>query len=285
MYNFYYGTRATIRKDPLRFLLAVKRALPRFANSLPDSAFTHLFDLLSTTVTTRRPVFVETGVGSSTLLLIYFAMLRGGHVLSWDTNSAKASLVRQACADAIEPYFGLSISKHWTFVSSDSLSPHTGLPILPQLAKKVDLSVHDSDHTWATIKGEIEAVVPLLSDGAVVCVDDANQTSVHTYEPIINVTRRKLNLPPIQPLPGNQGVPHYEQIPVLLARHFSGVLLRRGDFDAYLKNDIYYAWYEVDRASMGEVGMERFKTLKGRFGAWQVTKRRREASRRVSKAK
>ena len=47
MYDFYFGTRDHIRKDPRKFLLAIKRMLPRWCNSIPDSEYLALYDCLS----------------------------------------------------------------------------------------------------------------------------------------------------------------------------------------------------------------------------------------------
>ena len=59
MYDFMLGTREEIVADPRRYLLSVKRMLPRWANSLPDSEFHALIDLVAYQ-DRDRPVFVET---------------------------------------------------------------------------------------------------------------------------------------------------------------------------------------------------------------------------------
>lgn len=274
MYNFYLGDRRALRRDPRPFLIAIKRMLPRWANSLPDSEYEALIDLLGGTRLPVRPVFVETGAGASTILLLHFAMLRGGRVFSWDMNSSKGSFIRGVAAETLELLHGKSISEHWTFVSSSSLSPHTGLAVLDKLTSRVDVTLHDSDHTWNTIGGEISALVPLLREGALVCVDDANQDTIHTYEPIVNVTRRKLGLKPIKPLPGNRGEPHFRRIPGLLRKYFRTVESVKTTFLKHLKNDLYYRWYDLDRRSMDSVGMEKLETVSNRFAVWRVLGRR-----------
>jgi len=278
MYDFYLGSPEKLRRDPRSFLLAVKRMLPRWANSLPDSEYQVLIDILEAIGPKGPPVFVETGVGASTIVLLHFAMLRGGRAFTWDMNGSKGSFIRSVCAETLEPFHRKPISEHWTFISSTSLSPHTGMPILPELIDHIDLSLHDSDHTWNTVEGEIQSVLPLLRDGATVCVDDANQDTIHTYEPIINVTRRKLGLASIEPLPGNRGKPHYLRIAQVLQARFVKVRRVRTKFAEYLKDDPFYHWYDLDRRSMGEVGMERMKSLTKRFGAWRVSNARARKS-------
>ena len=273
MYDFYLGSREEILEDPLSFLIAVKHSLPRWVNSLPDSEYIALAGIIQDYVPEESPIIVETGVGSSTLLFVFFAMLRGGRVFSWDMNSEKASHIRSVCADAFEQILNRPVSAHWTFISSMSLAPHTGLSMLRELTTRVDLTHHDSDHTWQTVSGEVTATIPMLSEGSVVCVDDANQTYKHTYEPIINVTRKKAGLSPIEPISENRVEPHIVTIPRLLGRSFRRVDDLTKDFKTEIGNDLYYRWYKVDRDRMNEVGMEVFASLPRRFGAWRVAKR------------
>jgi len=272
MYDFYFGAREEISADPLTFLLAVKRSLPRWANSLPDSEFLYLGELIQNMPPDRRPVFVETGVGASTLLLGYFAMANEGRLISWDSNSSKASFIRSVFADTIEKHLEKAATAHWTFVNSLSLSRHTGIEIVTELTDRVDLSLHDSDHTWETVGGEVEALIPVLADGAVVCVDDANQAYLHTYEPIINMMRKKVGLTRIAPIEGNQCAPLFEKVPELLRQHFGTIEDVSGDIKARLDRDLYYDWYRTDRQRMSETGMEEFETMTKRFGAWKVSK-------------
>ena len=271
MYNFYYGSRNDIKKNLKDYLLGIKRTLPRWANPLPDSQYLALYDLLEKKNLGPNSVIVETGIGASTIMFLHFAMISGGRLLSWDINSSKASFIRSVTADTLEQYHRRAISVHWTFVSSSSLSPYTGLAILDEFVDHIDFTHHDSDHTWQTVGGEVAAVTPFIRDNGVVCVDDANQTYLHTYEPIINVTRRKLGLDPIDPIGGNQTIPHYEAVPTFLRSQFSEVADVGERYRAEIARDPYYSWYRVDRRNMTEVGMERFEDFSARFGAWRVS--------------
>lgn len=271
MYNFYFGSRDEIEKDPRSYLVAIKHSLPRWANSLPDSEYYVLMDLIESMNLSGPPTFVETGIGATTILFIHYAMQSGGKVFSWDMNSSKASFIRSVCADTLEMYHKKPISDHWTFVSSDTLSPHTGISIAGELTARVHLSHHDSDHTWDTIRGEISALLPLFEDGAIVCVDDVNQDYQHVYEPILNITRRKLGLNPIRPIAGNRAEPHHAKIPALLAEKFDRIEEVGGAFKSYLNDDLFYAWYETDRRNMSTTNMERMDTLEKRFAAWRIS--------------
>lgn len=273
MYDFILASPEEIAADPRHYLVSIKRMLPRWANSLPDSEFHALIDLV-TLQDRDEPVFVETGVGASTLLFLHYAMARNGRVFSWDMNGSKASFIRSVAAETLEPYHGRPISDHWTFVSSMSLAPHTGLATVCEMTDRIDFSMHDSDHTWETITGEIDSIIPALVDGSIVCVDDANQIYIHTYEPIINMTRKKAGLPPIAPLEGNRGDPHYKNLPEYFARHFEQVERPKHSFAKRLGEDPFYSWYSADRQGMEKLGMERLDDLEGRFVAVQVSGRR-----------
>lgn len=274
-YDFNLATAQEIREQPARYLIALKRLLPRWANSLPDSEYLTLQELVELRLDVPSPVFVETGIGATTLLFLHYAMLRGGRVISWDMNGSKASFLRKVAAETLEMHHGKAISTHWTFVQSATLSPHTGIGIVGELTDRVSFSHHDSDHTWDTISGEVGALLPHLDEGGIVCVDDANQTYQSTYEPIINMTRRKLGLPPIAEIAGNRGLPHSDRIPGLLQAAFGQVEDVSRAFAKRLEGDLYYEWYAVDRKRMSEVGMEQMQTLEKRFCAFQLRKRRK----------
>jgi len=273
MYNFFLGSRDDIEADPRTFLVAIKRMLPRWANSLPDSEFHALIDLIESQDHARPPVFVETGAGASTIVFIHYAMQHGGRVLSWDLNPSKGSFIHGVCGETLAAHHGKSVSSHWTFVSSGSLSPHTGMEVLGELVDRVDLSFHDSDHTWETTKGEVEAVLPLMEDGAIVCIDDANQGYRHIYEPLVNMTRKKIGLPPIDAIADNRTEPLYDNVPRLLRRYFERIDEMNEPFRSRLEDDLYYTWYNVDRRRMSEMGMEKFADVRNRFAAWKLSGR------------
>tara|TARA_B100001971_G_scaffold154732_1_gene144151 strand:- start:172 stop:375 length:204 start_codon:yes stop_codon:yes gene_type:complete len=47
MYDFYFGTKEEVDSDPKKFLLTIKRMLPRWCNSIPDSEYLALYDVIS----------------------------------------------------------------------------------------------------------------------------------------------------------------------------------------------------------------------------------------------
>ncbi len=274
MYSFYFGEKEELAKDDFQFLLSIKRMLPRWMNSLTDSSFSILNNILRENTAPGRAQILETGIGATTLLLVHYAMKFDGHVYSWDMNSSKGSTIRQVIAETLEPFHRKSIADHWTFISSDTTCPHLGVGIIGDLVDELHITHHDSNHTWSVVGGELAGVMPVLGEGAVVCIDDAHQGYEHTYEPIINVGRRKIGLPPVPPMDGNSCAPLYERVPDYLRENFNRVDLLDGLKDADVEDDLYYAWYAADRRNMASVGMEKMNELAGRFVAFRVAGRK-----------
>jgi hypothetical protein len=197
-------------------------------------------------------------------------MERGGRLISWDMNGSKATFIRTVASETLERLHGKAISSHWTFVQASTSCPYTGTGIIGELTDRVNFSHHDSDHTWSTISGEVGHLLPYFQDGGIICVDDANQIYQSTYEPIINMTRRKLGLDSIPEIEGNRGKPHCDRIPELIGKYFGKMKDVTEGFEEKLSEDLYYQWYAVDRQKMNQVGMERMKQLVDRFVAYQI---------------
>ena len=70
MYDFYYGTKEDIEKNPEDFLLFCKRMLPRWINGIPDSECLSIFRTLSL-LKSPQPIILETGCGASTIALFF----------------------------------------------------------------------------------------------------------------------------------------------------------------------------------------------------------------------
>jgi len=263
-----------LNEDQIRqILVAIKRMLPRWMNSLPDSEYHAIIDLLIKN--NLKPLnIVETGIGASTIALIHFAMATNGKVYSWDINSTKASYIKTVVVDTLEKIHKKPVTNHWNFIYSSSLHEYTGLSMAKEITDKVDFSFHDSDHTWKTIAGEIEEIKGLYVENSIVCVDDANQKYINFYEPIINMIRNKANLSKIPNIDNNVGEPHYKKIKPLLLKYFNNVEEIETSFHNRIQNDPYYNYYDADRSGMSSVGMEILDDLKGRFVALRLNSRK-----------
>ena len=72
MYNYIYFTKKQILENPINFLIFVKRLLPKYVNSLPDSAVVSFYEILKNNNKNSNGI-VETGVGASTVILFFFS--------------------------------------------------------------------------------------------------------------------------------------------------------------------------------------------------------------------
>lgn len=279
MYDFFLGSPEEIAGNETKFLIAVKRMMPRWVNSVPDTEFLSLAALLdeqgrAARAGGRRFVIAETGAGASTLACAYYALKYDGLALSWDLNGEKGSLIRTICTETMGNVFTKHVDTHWKLVAHDSLSPYLGLAILPSLVDHVDIFFHDSEHTWNTVHAELKAVTPLLVDGAVVALDDANQDFLHTNMAYINTFRRKLGLPSLPNPHGNTSMPFYQETERFLQANWSQVDYLPDLYKQNVRNDPYFAYFDAEFDIKAELGTERVEKLEHRFDSWRVSKQR-----------
>ena len=138
MYDFILGDKETILQnndEEKKYLLSVKRMLPRWCNSIPDSEFLAIYDVLNEEGSkVEKPVYVETGSGASTIVLFWFAMKNGGKLYTWDTNGSKLHFLRNVIQDAILRVFqDYSIWQVWCPVAMMSTSPYAGITALQEI--------------------------------------------------------------------------------------------------------------------------------------------------------
>lgn len=278
MYDFYLGTREEIARDEIKYLIAIKRMMPRWTNSIPDSEFIALAKLLdeqgARLTAGRKLVAVETGAGASSLAFAFYAIKYDGLAMSWDYNGEKGSLIRTVCTETMCNYFRKHIDNHWKLVAHDSLSPYLGLPILNELVDHVDLFFQDSEHVWQTVRGELEAVTPMLRDGAVVALDDANQDYLHTNIAYINMFRKKLGLPAVVRPENNTTNPFYTETERFLCERWEQVEHLPDLYKQKYQTDPYFAYYDAEFEIKATLGTERTEKLEHRFDSWRVAKRR-----------
>lgn len=273
MYDFVLGTEKQVLANEKSFLLAVKRMLPRWLNSIPDSEYGAICTIAEQACrVNKNPTIVETGVGASTLALVWFAARNGGHVFTWDISSAKAAEIRQVCNEALGPYIG-DIRNHWTLVPWMSTSNYLGISNLSEVEKKVCLSFHDSDHTWSNVEAEISAVSPLMLDGGIIALDDANLRWIDTNIGLVNTYRRKLGWPSLNPTmtAAQTGEIHWQRALRLLRGNFENVTHLEDEYKLGFAEDPYFAWFDTEFQVKTELGTEQKEALMHRFDAFQVT--------------
>lgn len=277
MYDFYFGTREDIEKDPKAWLLAIKRMLPRWINGIPDSEFLGLYDLMLKIesegvvqgITDR--VLVESGCGASTIVLLYFAIRWETELYTWDISSNKLAYLRSILTDTLLRHFSdANLFRHWKYVAFSSCSKHAGMEILSELRKSVCACFLDSEHTWATLGAEIQALCPVMANGGIVAIDDGYYRFERVNTAYVNMIRTKVGLQPAA-IPDNEGPMFWKRAADLLEKHFSKVVdLEGGTYRTSFTEDIFWQYFDADRKSMAELGMEKLAELSHRFDAWQV---------------
>ena len=271
MYDFYFGTPEEIIRDPKRFLLTIKRMLPRWCNSIPDSEYLAIHDLLAAVTLPERPVLVETGSGASTIVLCYWALATNGELYTWDIDGAKLAYLRGVLNDTLMRHFtDRNLHNHWKYVAFSSTSPHAGIPMLGELGKRVSACFLDSEHTLDTLMTEVRFLTPLLSDAALVCIDDGNYAYVHHNTAYINMVRRKQGLPPIPEAPGNLGQRFWQEVQHHLQHSFRSVEYLNDPYKQTYRSDLFWSYFRADRETMAGLQMEKTEDLEHRFDAWRV---------------
>ncbi len=269
MYDFYFGDKEDISSDEEKYLISIKRMLPKWMNSIPDSEYLALHRVAGE-IKQDKSVFVETGLGASTLVLLFNAIKNNGILYSWDTNGEKASQIRTVCTETICQYFDCNIGKHWKVVNYFSTSPYAGLPILSELDEKVNLFFHDSEHVLSVILDELKAITPLLSKDAIVCLDDANYNFKHTNTAFINIVRKKMSLAPIEDLEGNISKEFYIEVESYLKNNFDRVTKIKDTYKKEYKDDLFFTYFNNELQIKSSLKMEKLDSIEHRFDAWKL---------------
>ncbi|BCB96317.1 hypothetical protein JZK55_12390 [Dissulfurispira thermophila] len=271
MYDFYFGKREDIEKDPKRFLLAIKRMLPRWCNSIPDSEYLALYDVLDDLKLLDKSVLVETGSGASTIVLCYFALKTGGELYTWDINGSKLAYLRSIINDTLMRHFvDKNITNHWKYVAFSSISEFAGVGMLKEMGKKVNACFFDSEHTLDVLMAELKGVTEILANEAVVAIDDGNYFYKSYNTAYINMIRAKHNLPPINESPDNIGRHFWEEVSEYLKKNFKNVEYIKDTYKQTYQTDIFWTYYKTDREVMSGLDMEKTDDLDHRFDAWKV---------------
>jgi hypothetical protein len=277
LYDFYFGSREDIEKDPQKWLLTIKRMLPRWPNGIPDSEYLALYDLLQAwekdnpSSINRSTVLLETGSGASTIVLLYFALKWDMELYTWDISSNKLAYLRGLLTDTLMRHFSeKNIFNHWKYIPYSSNSSHVGISVLSELGKKVGASFFDSDHTWKNLESEVSAVCPLMASGGIIAIDDGNYQYKNYNTAYINMIRTKLGLDSLE-IEDNECQPFWEEVENVLNSHFKKIQnLNGGSYRQTYKQDLFWSYYRSDRDNMGKLGMEKLGDLAHRFDAWKV---------------
>ena len=271
MYDFYFGKKSDIDNDPKKFLLTIKRMMPRWCNSIPDSEYLALYDVLAEHDMPDAPVLVETGCGASTIILCYFALKHIGELYTWDINGNKLSYMRGIINDTLMKHFDdKNLHNHWKHIAYSSNSVDAGIPVIGELGKRVSACFLDSEHTLEVLMQEVRNLAPLLTDEAVVAIDDANYAYKYRNTAYANMIRMKLGLPPVQESEDNKGRHFWEEVSSYLKENFQAVEYIDDSYKKTYQADLFWSYFKNDRAIMSDLDMEKTADLDHRFDAWKV---------------
>ncbi|MDD1664079.1 MAG: hypothetical protein LUQ32_01880 [Methanomicrobiales archaeon] len=271
MFDFYFGTREEIERDPALYLITIKRMLPRWCNSIPDSEYLALHDLLASSDLPERPVFMETGSGASSIVLAYWALKTGGELFTWDIDGAKLAFLRSVLNDTLMRHFtNKNLFSHWRYTAFSSTSDHAGILILSELGKEVSLCFFDSEHTLDTLMREVKGACDVIGDGGIVAIDDGNYAYIHENTAYINVVRKKQGLPPVPEDAAMLCRPFCVVVGEYLKERFPKVEYIDDSYKKNYRSDIFWSYFRSDRETMAGLAMEKTDQLDHRFDAWRV---------------
>lgn len=272
MYDFYFGSKKEIKDDPIKFLLTIKRMMPRWCNSIPDSEYIAIYDATKNIQLPKNPVFVETGSGSSTIILCYLALQNNGELYTWDINGSKLFYLRSIINDTLMKYFSdMNLNNHWKYIAYNSNSRFAGIDILKELNKKISACFLDSDHTLNVLKKEITSICKNCSKEAIISIDDGNYSYKYQNTAYINMIRKKQELPPIDNPSDNNSGHFWKEIDNILRKKFKNVEHIKDSYKTKYQSDIFWSYYNSDREIMGKLSMEKTKDLEHRFDAWKIS--------------
>lgn len=271
MYDFYFGEPDEILANEEKYLLFIKRMLPRWVNGIPDSEYLAIFDILKKIdLESKPPVLVETGSGASSIVMFYFAVKYNGKLYTWDINGSKGSFLRSIANDTICKSFSVALHKHWDFIAYSSTNEHLGIKILKELNQKIDFCFIDSYHTLDNVLSELELIVSNMNYQAFVAIDDGSYTNKSENYSYINMFRKKLGLEPVLEPPGNKCKEYYIEVERFLRKHFTNVEKIKDSYKQTYQDDLFFSYYQIDKNVMNKMGMEKLEKLEHRFDSWVV---------------
>lgn len=274
MYDFYFTDNKNIKKEPEKFLIFVKRLLPRWANGIPDSECVAIFKLLENLKKkkNKKLVLLETGSGASTIAMYLHCSIYGGRMFSWDTNATKGSFLKSVISESIDKVLKTNYNKIWTFIPYDSTDKYVGLEVLKELNIKADFCFFDSLHTLDHLFKEVKSFEKISSKNFILALDDAYYRKKSKNFSYLNMIRKKLNLNDVKEPSSNICKPFYKELINYLKKNYSKVMLEKNYYRKNFKKDIFFNYYSADRTFMNKMGMEEKNKLINRFEAIYVKK-------------
>ncbi len=262
MFDFIYDNKKNILKNPEKFIIFVKRLLPKYANSLPDSAVISIFREIKK-LKGANNLIIETGVGSSTIVLFVASYIYKKKLFTFDINPDKISLIRQVINDAICRPLKANIFDYWTYVPSNSLDKYTGIPALKEFKKKPQFAFLDSSHSLEHLKKEVTEFTKIAPKEFTLGIDDGNHKNSKFFSfGYTNMIRYKMGLKKISNPKQNISPPFIVEINNLLKKNFKSVKKLKTFFQKNYQNDLWFNYFGADivyDAQSDKKGVDDFK--------------------------
>jgi hypothetical protein len=281
VFDFYLGDPDQIQGDERSFLVSVKQLLPKAINLLPDSEYLALYDSIIDSFIPRlsKPVFIETGIGASTIVLAFCAAKYDGQLFSWDTNHLKGGFIKLCLADHVARHFGKEVSTFWTFVPHSSTQTGIGIRVLDELNRAPVHAFLDGEHTWDTLGEEIRQVTAVGETEMLIALDDGNYTFSQVNDAQLNLGRRRLGLPLLPTVKSNTGAPFYKRAESLLTRLWCRVDRVPDTFKDNCADDAYYRYYAHHHKLASALNLQSAEIDGHRFSCWRVASKRERHAR------
>ena len=246
MFDYIYSDKKNILKNPEKFIIFVKKLLPKYANSLPDSAAIAIFREIKK-LKGPNNIIIETGVGASTIVMFVAAFFFKKKLYTFDINPDKISLIRQVINDAICRPLKINIFDYWMYVPTNSLDKYTGIPALKELKKKPQFAFLDSLHSLEHLKKEVIEFSNIASKEFVIGLDDGNHINSKFFPfGYTNMIRQKIGLKKINNPKENNSSLFFVEIKNLLEKKFKFVKKLKTFFQKNYQNDLWFNYFGAD---------------------------------------
>ncbi len=246
MFDFIYDSKKNILKNPEKFIIFVKRLLPKYANSLPDSAAISIFREIKK-LKGPNNLIIETGVGASTIVLFLASYIYKKKLFTFDINPDKISLIRQVINDAICRPLKTNIFDYWTYVPSNSLNKYTGIPALKEFKRKPQFAFLDSYHSLEHLKKEVMEFSKIASKEFILGIDDGHLINSRFFPfGYTNMVRQKMGLKKISNPKQNNSPSFFVEINNLLKKNFKSVNILKTFFQKNYQNDLWFNYFGAD---------------------------------------
>ena len=246
MYDFIYDSKKNILKNPEKFIIFVKRLLPKYANSLPDSAAISIFREIKK-LKGPNNLIIETGVGASTIVLFVASYIYKKKLFTFDINPDKISLIRQVINDAICRPLKVNIFDYWTYVPSNSVDKYTGIPALKGFKRKPQFAFLDSYHSSEHLKKEVIEFTKIASKEFILGIDDGNHINSRFFNfDYTNMVRQKIGLKKISNPKQNNSSFFFVEINNILKKNFKSVKNLETFFQKNYQNDLWFNYFGAD---------------------------------------